>query len=273
MEKELSLNQLFSNFVKFNIRNKKLLLTFIIVGILGVIIFQKVKTPYYSTKAICTSGISTYDKQDSELASQRTAIDLVNHLQFSIDASDYNSLEEVLGLDQNIVKTIKNISAVQLYAKDKDNKSNPIKRFEIYLTVFDFNKISSIKDGLIYYFENNEYISSYYNSYQQSSLNLLKDIDREISELSKVRLDTTRRFALSSNYTVTGNVQTQNEIITLARLREDIKTQKKFLKPINFVQDFAKVGHKEDDILLWSLIGGIVSFFIGLFVSLVKEVN
>ena len=128
MEKELSLNQLFSNFVKFNIRNKKLLLTFIIVGILGVIIFQKVKTPYYSTKAICTSGISTYDKQDSELASQRTAIDLVNYLQFSIDASDYNSLEEVLGLDQNIVKTIKNISAVQLYAKDKDNKSNPIKK-------------------------------------------------------------------------------------------------------------------------------------------------
>ena len=160
MEKELSLGELFSNFVKFSSRNKRLLLAFVSIGIISVVVFQNLKTPYYTNKAICTSGISLYDKKDSELASQRTAIDLINHLQLSVDASDYRSLAISLGLDEDVIKEIRGISAKQLYEKDKDNKSNPIKMFEVSLTVFDFSKISEISDGLIYYFENNQYVSS-----------------------------------------------------------------------------------------------------------------
>ena len=171
-----------------------------------------------------------------------------------------------------MIKEIRGISAKQLYEKDKDNKSNPIKRFEVSLTVFDFSKISEIRDGLIYYFENNQYVSSYYKLYQASCLDLLEDINKEMVDLSKVRLDPTRQSVSSSN-TVTGNVQVQNEMITLARLREDIETRRELLKPISFVQDFAKVGYKQDDILVWGIIGGVISFFIGLLVALIKEVN
>lgn len=272
MEKELSLGGLFSNFVKFSSRNKRLLLAFVSIGIISVVVFQNLKTPYYTNKAICTSGISLYDKKDSELASQRTAIDLINHLQLSVDASDYRSLAISLGLDEDVIKEIRGISAKQLYEKDKDNKSNPIKMFEVSLTVFDFSKISEISDGLIYYFENNQYVSSYYKLYQASCLDLLEDINKEMVDLSKVRLDPTRQSVSSSN-TVTGNVQVQNEMITLARLREDIETRRELLKPISFIQDFAKVGYKQDDILFWSIIGGAISFFIGLLVALIKEVN
>ena len=60
MTEELNLSALFSNFVKFNSRNKKFILIFIAIGVLSVILFQKFKTPYYETKAICMSGISEY---------------------------------------------------------------------------------------------------------------------------------------------------------------------------------------------------------------------
>ena len=91
MTEELNLKELFSNFVKFNSRNKRLLLTFMIIGVLGVVLFQKFKTPYYETKAICMSGISEYERQEQiEDLSQRTAIDLINHLQINIDRHNQN---------------------------------------------------------------------------------------------------------------------------------------------------------------------------------------
>jgi type II secretory pathway component PulM len=50
MTEELNLSELFSNLVKFNARNKKLLLAFMAIGLLSVVLFQKFKTPYYETK-------------------------------------------------------------------------------------------------------------------------------------------------------------------------------------------------------------------------------
>ena len=55
--------------------------------------FKSLKTPYYETKAICMSGISDYERQEQiENLSQRTAIDLVNHLQINIENKDIKQL-------------------------------------------------------------------------------------------------------------------------------------------------------------------------------------
>ena len=64
MTEELNLSELFSNFVKFISRNSKLLLVFMGVGIISVVGYQKFKSPYYETKAICMSGISEYERQE-----------------------------------------------------------------------------------------------------------------------------------------------------------------------------------------------------------------
>ena len=123
MNEELNLNELFSNFVKFNARNKKLLLTFLITGLLSVVFFQKFKTPYYETKAICMSGISEYERQEQiEDLSQRTAIDLINHLQINIENKDFKQISKVLGIESNVASTIKRIEAEQLYQEDMNEK-------------------------------------------------------------------------------------------------------------------------------------------------------
>ena len=64
-----------------------------------------------------------------------------------------------------------------------------------------------------------------------------------------------------------------NQIILLSQLREDIKTKQDLLKPLTFVQNFAKVNQQEDDILILGFLGAILSFIFGLFVALVKEVK
>ena len=112
MTEELNLNEIFANFVKFNSRNKKLLLTFLITGLVSVVLFQKFKTPYYETKAICMSGISEYERQEQiEDLSQRTAIDLINHLQINIDNKDFTQISNILGIESTVASTIKRIEA------------------------------------------------------------------------------------------------------------------------------------------------------------------
>ena len=276
MTEELNLSELFSNFVKFISRNRKLLLVFMGVGIISVVGYQKFKTPYYETKAICMSGISEYERQEQiEDLSQRTAIDLINHLQINVDNKDYSALALLLGIDVKVASTIKKIEAEQLYQQDMNEKFYALNKFEILLTTYDKDENKSIKSGLIYYFENNDYISQYYKSYKQSSRTLINDINDEIKVLNQIRVETNMNsFALGSENTISGDDRRlSNEIIALSHMREEIKTNSELLKPLSFVQNFAKVNQKEDDILIFGILVALLSFIFGLFVALIKEVK
>ena len=276
MTEELNLSELFSNFVKFISRNSKLLLVFMGVGIISVVGYQKFKTPYYETKAICMSGISEYERQEQiEDLSQRTAIDLINYLQINIDNKDYSALALLLGIDVKVASTIKKIEAEQLYQQDMNEKFYALNKFEILLITYDKDENKSIKSGLIYYFENNDYISQYYKSYKQSSRTLINDINDEIKVLNQIRVENNMNtFALGSENIISGDDRKlSNEIIALSHMREEIKTNSELLKPLTFVQNFAKVNQKEDDILIFGILVALLSFIFGLFVALIQEVK
>lgn len=276
MTEELNLGELFSNFIRFISRNIKLLVVFMLISLIGVVSYQKLKSPYYVTKAICMSGISEYERQDQiDDLSQRTAIDLINHLQINIDNEDYSALSLSLGIDEKITSTIKRIEAEQLYQQDLNEKFYALNKFEILLITYDKNFNNSIKAGLLYYFENNQYISHYYKSYKKSSEILVNDINDEIKILNQIRVKTNNSsIAIGSPNTISGeNRKLSNEIIALSHLREEIKVNSELLAPLTFVQDFAEVNKREDDILVLGVLSIVLSFIFGLFVALIKEVK
>ena len=265
------------NFINFVSRNNRLITIVVIVGVFSVVFFQKFKTPYYETKAICTSGISEYERQEQvEELSQRTAIDLINYLQINIENKDYAELADLLSVDLLIAEKIKKIEAEQLYQQDMNEKFYAINKFEIYLTVFDNKIISELQEGLRYYFLNNEYVRQYHSEYIQSNIKIIKDIDAELQLLNNIRkVGAENHLDVSSVNIVTGKegATISNQIVLLSQLREEIKTKQKLLEPLVFVQDFAKVNQKEDEVLLWSILVGFLSFILGLFIALIKEVK
>jgi len=277
MTEELNLSELFSNFVKFISRNSKLLLIIVAIGVVGVIGYQKLKTPYYETKAICMSGISEYERQEQiEDLSQRTAIDLINHLKINIENKDYNALAILLGVDEEVAATIKKIEAEQLYQQDMNEKFYALNKFEILLTTFDNTRIDQLQKGLIYYFLNNDFIKDYHANYLESNLILISDIDAEIEVLGDMRIEGAKNnLDVSSVNIVSGKDGTviSNQIVSLSQLREDIKTKKELLDPLVFVTDFAKVNQKEDDVLVWTVLGAFLSFIFGLFIALIRQVK
>ena len=276
MTEELNLSELFSNFVNFVARNSRILIMIVLITVIGVVAFQKLKPTVYETKAICMSGVAEYERQEQiEDLSQRTAIDLVNFLKINIDNKDYQQLSVLLGVDIEIANTVKGIDAEQLYQQDMDEKFYALNKFEVTLLLSDNSSIDNVQNGLIYYFNNNKYIMTYHKEYQRSSSDLLDNIDAEIFMINQIRNENnSNQFSLSTNNTLSGKERRlSNEIIALSHIREEIRTNMNLLKPLMFVQDFANVNKKEDDILIWAILGSFLGFVLGLFIALIKEVK
>lgn len=278
MNDELNLKDLFTRLILFISRNFKLIFGIIFIGVISVILFQKIKTPYYETKAICMSGISEYERVEYEEDwLQRTAIDLVNHLEINVENRDYEALSKLLGIDIKTASNIKKIEAEQLYQKDMHEEFFTLNKFNILLKVYDKNIIADVQEGLIYYFNNNNYVNELYQRFKKSKQRVIEDINNEMKLLKEIRLkgivDNTN---FSSSLKVVNGYEKStinNQITILSEYREKIRTQKEILKPLSFVQEFARVSKKEDDILIWSLLGGIISFLLAMFISRVIEIK
>ncbi|MGY8931646.1 MAG: hypothetical protein ACKVH2_02910 [Flavobacteriales bacterium] len=277
MTEELNIRQIFSDFINFNIRNGKLILLFVFIGVTLVVLFQKLKPAYYDTQAICMSGISEYERLEQlEELSQRTAVDLVNYLQINISNKDYNEISSLLNVTKDIASKIKFIEAEQLYQQDMNEKFYALNKFEIKLSVFDNTTIDDIQEGLIFYFNNNNFIKEYHKMYLSSNDRLKDDILNEMNVLSRMRIEGAKNnLDLSSVNIISGkdDKTISNQLISLAQLKEEITTNQLLLKPLFFVQDFAKTNKTERDLLLWIFVGGILSFLIGLLFSFIKELK
>ena len=277
MNEELNLRKTFTDFVNFISRNKKTLLFFVFIGIASVVLFQKLKPAYYDTQAICMSGISEYERLEQlEELSQRTAVDLINFLQINIYNKDYVELSTLLNVSKEIAEKIRYIEAEQLYQQDMNEKFYALNKFEIRLSVFDNTTIDDIQEGLVFYFDNNDFIKQYHKMYVSSNNRLMDDIVQEMNVLSKMRVEGAKNsLDLSSVNIISGKEEKtiSNQIISLAQLKEEINTNQLLLKPLFFVQDFAKTNKTERDILLWSFVGGFLSFLLGLLVSFIKELR
>ena len=277
MNEEINIRQIFSEFVHFNKRNKNLIFVFILLGIMSVILFQNLKPAYYETKAICMSGISEYERLEQlEELSQRTAVDLINYLQINVSNKDYGQLSQLLGISKEMTEKIKSIEAEQLYQQDMNEKYYALNKFEISLSVFDNTIIDDVQKGLINYFNTNDFIKQYHKMYIDGNNRLINEIDKEIDLLAEMRIIGSKNgLDLSSVNIISGKEEKtiSNQIISLAQLKEDINTNISLLKPLFFVQDFAKTNKTERDILLWSILGAFVSYLFSLIIAFVRELS
>ena len=137
MNEELNLKQAFAKHINFISRNKLLIFSSSILAVILVILFQNFKPSYYETKAICISGISEYERVEyEEELLQRTAIDLINHLQLNIENGDYREVSELLGIDINIAYKIRKLESEQLFQQDMNEDFYILNKFEVLLFVF-----------------------------------------------------------------------------------------------------------------------------------------
>ena len=276
MNKEVSLEQIVSDIIMFFDRNKKLIISITLTGVLIIVLFQKFKPAYYATSAIVTSGISAYERipEDEDVLNQRTAINLINNLQLDVKKEDYSSLSYKLNISNEQATNIKFIEAEQLLRQDKDEKFHNTPKFQINLLVRDASIITEIQDGFLYYFNTNPYVLKYKNEYSKSNIEIINSIEKEIAELKTLRVDSKSNIDMSTFrvFSNKDNTEIQNPIIDLVHKKQEVKTQG-LLNPLDYVKGFTRTEVAEREVLVWGSTVGILSFFLSLLIALVREVK
>jgi len=277
MKEELSLREIINEVIIFFINFKTLIIVITFVGTLGVIVFQKIRPAYYIITSIATSGISAFERieDEKEVLNQRTAINLINTLDLDVQKEDFIVLGEKLNISMEKAASIKSINATQIFRKDQDGKDFNTPKFEILLTVKDNGIIKNIEEGLLHYFNSNQYIHSYYDYFKLTNDNEIIAIDSEIESLQKFRSDKGSNIDMSSFnlYSKKGLTEVQNQIIELNQLKSINATNQMLLKPLSFVQGFTISQTPERGVLLLGSLAFVISFIVAIIVAVFVNVK
>ena len=276
MNKELSLEKLFSDIILFFIRNKFLIISITIFGIVSVILFQKLKPAYFSTTAIATSGIAAYERfEDEDILNQRTAINMINNLQLDVRKEDYTVLSSKLNISEEQASMIKFIEAEQIFREDQDEKKHNTPKFIINLLVKDNSSISVIQKGLLSFFNTNKYISDYKLIFNTTNSQIVSSIDKEIEELRILRNKENSIIDLSTNTILSSRNQLdiQNQIVDLTHKKSVIISNDNMFLPLTFVDDFTSTTIEEREVAVWGTAIGFLSFIISIIIAIVREVK
>ena len=276
MNKELSLEKLFSDIILFFIRNKFLIMSVTIFGIVSVILFQKLKPAYFSTTSIATSGVAAYERfEDDDILNQRTAINMINNLQLDVRKEDYNALSSKLEISEEQSSMIKFIEAEQIFREDQDEKKHNTPKFSINLLVRNNISISIIQDGLLSYFNTNKYISDYKMIFNTTNSQIISSIDKEIDELRALRYKENSTIDLSTNTILSSRNQMdiQNQIVDLTHKKSVIISNENMFLPLTFVDDFTSTTIEEREVVVWGTAIGFLSFIISIIIAIVREVK
>ena len=276
MNKELSLEKLFSDIILFFIRNKFLIMSVTIFGIVSVILFQKLKPAYFSTTSIATSGVAAYERfEDDDILNQRTAINMINNLQLDVRKEDYNALSSKLEISEEQSSMIKFIEAEQIFREDQDEKKHNTPKFSIHLLVRNNSSILIIQEGLLTYFNTNKYISDYKMIFNTTNSQIISSIDKEIDELRALRYKENSTIDLSTNTILSSRNQMdiQNQIVDLTHKKSVIISNDNMFLPLTFVDDFTSTTIEEREVVVWGTAIGFLSFIISLIIAIVREVK
>ena len=277
MKEELSLREIINEVILFFINFKILIIAITLIGILGVIVFQKVRPAYYSTTAIATSGISVFERisDTREVMNQRTAINLINNLQIDIEKEDFSLLAEKLKISEDLAGQLKKIEAIQIYREDQEGKKHNTPKFKIFLSVRDNIVIPIIQNGLISYFTDNKYVANFYIKYQLTNQLEIIAIENEVQELNVLRTSSDSKVDMStvSILSKKGINEVQNHIVELIKMKTIINTNQELLKPLSFVQGFGQTQIPERAVGLLGTVAAGISFLIAILIAIFLNVS
>ena len=162
----------------FNFLNRqwKIILVFLVSGFLLGVLYDQIKTPYYETSAIATSGRSFFEgvidpsQMSYQIIDQKIAIDMINSLSQVVEDQEYEILAKKLQMPLEQAIKIKFIEAEQSYELDLENRRQKLSQFIITAKLTDNSTIHLLNDGLLSFFNNNIYSNKNYNIFNDNLL-------------------------------------------------------------------------------------------------------
>ncbi len=273
---------LLKSLLNFFRRQWRFISTFFIIGLLLGLVYDFVKTPYYESTAIATSGLSYFEgiidpaELDYPIIDQKIAIDMVNALGSVVESSEHEILANILQISAEVAHTIKYIEAEQLYELDLENRRQKLSQFQIIIRVTDNQSIPLVSNGLYDYFNKNAYSNKNYTLFKKQSPELMTYLDEEIEDLKSYRNNIKNKSDVELSSISIANDKSellQNQIIQLYERKQSIERDLELLKPLSFVSSFAVYENPKSRTLFRVSILSFGFLIIGFIIALFKDVN
>ena len=276
MDNQVGVKDILSGVISFFRRQVRVLVIFSVLGVVISLFYHNSKKPFYETSAIAISGLYFFENyEDQKILDPQIAVEIVNFVSQDVRQKNRNELSSLLNLPVSLIKNIKSIEAEGLYRVDADNRQNPISKFEIKLKVYDPKIVKQVAEGLIYYFNNNPYVKSYYEAYQNRNEAIISRIDEEIASLKNARNNQTNNSEFS-NISITNDrseSKLQNQIVELYKQKQDYIKEHTLLKPLSFVKSFSMTEKPEDMLWVRIITISLISFLLGLVIAGFRELG
>ncbi len=273
---------LLKSLLNFMQRQWKFILIFFITGLVIGSLFDVVKTPYYESTSIATSGLSYFEgiidpsELDYPIIDQKVAIDMVNAIGSVVESKEYEILASILQITIDKAHTIKFIEAEQLYELDLENRRQKLSQFQITIRVTDNQTIPLVSDGFFNYFNKNAYSNKNYNLFKKQSPELITYLNQEIHDLKTYRNSMLGKSEVELSSISIANDKSellQNQIIQLYERKQSIERDLELLQPLSYVSSFAVYKHPKSRFLFRIGFISISFLFIGFIIALFREVN
>ncbi len=273
---------LLKSLLNFFQRQWKFISMFFIIGLLFGLVYDFVKTPYYESTAIATSGLSYFEgiidpaELDYPIIDQKIAIDMVNAIGVLVESSEYEVLASILLLSPEVARGIKFIEAEQLYELDLENRRQKLSQFQIIIRVTDNQSIPLVSNGLYDYFNKNAYSNKNYTLFKKQSPELMTYLDEEIEDLKSYRNNIKNKSDVELSSISIANDKSellQNQIIQLYERKQSIERDLELLKPLSFVSYFAVYENPKSRTLFRLSIFSFGFLILGFVIALFKDVN
>lgn len=266
------------------IRQWKFLISFLVAGILLGYTYNIVKTPYYESSAIATSGLSFFEGivNPAELKypviDQKIAIDIVNALGEVVKNKEYQIVSDLLNIPEDIAKTILFVEAEQMYELDLENRRQKLSQFQIVLKSYSHSSIPIFQKGLVNYFEQNSYALKNYVLFQQQVPAMIDHVEQEIFALQDYREEGKTKNALeNSSISIANNSNrtetVQNQIVQLFKHKQSLERHTMLFKPISFVTDFPEYRYPESRAIFRMVMFTLFFLTIGFLLSIFREIK
>lgn len=224
-------------------RNKYIILTFVLLGIIVGLYKSFQSDPYFQTKML----IKTSLENEMVQGQLQTLSELKEN-------GNNNILAQELGITKEEAEEIKTFSVEEV------EESSLLR---INLEVFDNELITKIKEGIINYSETNEYIQQELKNKQDHYTQYLKEIS---DALELLRKEEKRQIsAQSSMEIILSGDSYANQITKLMDKKENIETKKNQIqKPLIIVKDFYKPDKPKVATSLKIILHAVVGLFLGI---------
>ena len=251
-KKEIDLIALFARLLKFTKKYFVLVSVFFVIGIsIGAADFY-LGNNYYSTTFIASSPA----------INNQIVYELIEPVKYYIRNEMYDSISDKFDINEEVAKSVKSI----------DIDTSMIGAVKIELLISDKENVTELKEGLMTYFNSIPYVVSSIQSRRDELDDYLTSLNDEIEDLDNLQKSVLRNLEHNENARLISVGGLFNEMM-------DLKDKKlEILEEYNSLQYFSVISENmifevQKNLVKNLLVFSVIGFLIGLFLSVIIEIN